>query len=392
MSQPLSPIVALAGAVLAVPLLPAQASVLPSLFGGLVVFGDSISDGGDSARSSGTAVTDDPSNTLAATGSLGAPFPSPPYFNGRFSDGPVFSDLLIAEFEAAGKPGLNFSFGGARAVQDISPPPLDIPDFQDQRLAFQALPQPPAEDLLAIVLFGGNDLFSALNASAGDPTVATDLARDAADEIGAQILAFGPDEIDTFAILNLADIGRAPRFAAETIETALGPVPNPLFPLQGIASLATQAFNEQLGIVAEELREAGRAIIEVDSGGGLQDILDNPTDFGFADDITSCGTFVGADDLGLFRYDFGQDDGFGNASGVSPTGCITEPFADLAGLPSNVESFLWWDDVHFTSGASEELARLIRSTVAATPVPVPAPVLLLAGGCLALVGLRRRAA
>ena len=140
----------------------AQAAILTDVFSELLIFGDSLSDSGDSLRLPGTDVTQDPSNTLAATSSFGIPFPPIPYFNGRFSNRPVWSDTLIAEFEAAGKTGRNYAFGGAQAAREVSDGLIDIPDFEDQRLTFQSDPfLTPGPRPLAVVFFGGNDLLSA---------------------------------------------------------------------------------------------------------------------------------------------------------------------------------------------------------------------------------------
>ena len=88
-------------AVLAAPAL-AQNRSFTSQF----TFGDSLSDNG---------------NLLAATTTLGVPNPPPPYFQGRFSSGRVFTELLgntiapAVTAPATAKTNLNFAFGGATA-------------------------------------------------------------------------------------------------------------------------------------------------------------------------------------------------------------------------------------------------------------------------------------
>ena len=69
----------------------------------LVVFGDSLSDNG---------------NLYAV---LGQPT-SPPYYQGRFSNGPVFTELLgfnAANFNGSVTGSINYAFGGSRT--DASP-------------------------------------------------------------------------------------------------------------------------------------------------------------------------------------------------------------------------------------------------------------------------------
>lgn len=356
---------------------PAFAANLTDVFSQLYVFGDSLSDGGDSLRAPGTEVTDDPGNLLAATTALGAPAPPPPYVNGRFSDGPVWSDRLIAEFEAAGRSGRNFAFGGARAVRTASAP-FDIPDFADQRELFESDPGiAPGPRPLAVVYFGGNDLFAAITGSGGDPAVAEAGARAAADEIGAQIRLFDTLTVNDFAIVNVGDIGATPLYAFDPLGT------NPLAPLKGVASLATMAFNDQLSKVAAELRGTGRRIVEVDAAGRLSEILSDPAGNGFLGAVTPCGVPT------LSGNDFGQPAELGGSGGwVSPTGCVTDAFAALAGAPANSHVYPWFDGVHPNSVIQAQLAGEIRSAVSAA-VPLPAPLALLGGGVMLLAGLRR---
>ncbi|MDP3368462.1 MAG: SGNH/GDSL hydrolase family protein, partial [Brevundimonas sp.] len=76
----------------------------------LVVFGDSLSDNG---------------NLYAAT--FNTQPTSPPFFQGRFSNGPVFTELLgfNAGRSAVGAPvtgSINYAYGGARTDSSAFPP------------------------------------------------------------------------------------------------------------------------------------------------------------------------------------------------------------------------------------------------------------------------------
>src|SRR5688500_6196062 len=79
----------------------------PRTFTNQYSFGDSLSDSG---------------NIFAATSALGIPEPRPPYFQGRFSNGPVFTELLgntlalVATTPTSVRSSLNFAFGGANAA------------------------------------------------------------------------------------------------------------------------------------------------------------------------------------------------------------------------------------------------------------------------------------
>ena len=74
----------------------------------LVVFGDSLSDNG---------------NLFIASGRTQPP--SPPYFQGRFSTGPVFTELLgfnAANFTGSVTGSINYAYGGARTDSSAFPP------------------------------------------------------------------------------------------------------------------------------------------------------------------------------------------------------------------------------------------------------------------------------
>ena len=75
----------------------------------LVVFGDSLSDNG---------------NLYLASG--GTQPPSPPYYQGRFSSGPVWTELLgfnAANFTGSVSGSINYAFGGSRTDATTTPPP-----------------------------------------------------------------------------------------------------------------------------------------------------------------------------------------------------------------------------------------------------------------------------
>ena len=86
---------------------PAYAAPIADEYTSFFVLGDSLSD---------------PGNLFAATG--GETPPSPPYFEGRFSNGPVFTEYLAEGFAVSE----NFAFGGAQAVSDDDA----IPDLPEQ--------------------------------------------------------------------------------------------------------------------------------------------------------------------------------------------------------------------------------------------------------------------
>lgn len=110
-------------ALLSVPLAPAAAWARISSLSNLFVFGDSLSDGGNSGLLTGSSFP-----------------PSPPYFGNCYSNGPVAVEYLWQavnpgnpSFRPSLAPGggTNFALGGATtgnenfvAVWDVAPPPI----------------------------------------------------------------------------------------------------------------------------------------------------------------------------------------------------------------------------------------------------------------------------
>ena len=148
-----------AGAALVAIALAATAFAQNRTFTNQYSFGDSLSDSG---------------NLFAATSGLGAPNPPPPYFQGRFSNGRVFTELLgnalalTVTAPASVKSSLNFAFGGATAGGSSTLPPA----MAIQLGLFQARAIAPVKTDLFTVLFGANDLIPVLTspATAANPT------------------------------------------------------------------------------------------------------------------------------------------------------------------------------------------------------------------------------
>jgi phospholipase/lecithinase/hemolysin len=108
----------------------------------IVVFGDSISDTGNVFALSGTP-------------------PSPPYFQGRFSNGPVWVEGLASRLGVpAPTPsltgGTNYAFGGALTGSGFSPG--GVPNLGTQIGSYLAGNTPRADQLF-VVWGGANDLF-----------------------------------------------------------------------------------------------------------------------------------------------------------------------------------------------------------------------------------------
>ncbi len=164
---------AIAGGLVLATAMPAQAERDTERFTSLTVFGDSLVDAGNIFTATGGAI---PS---AANG----------YFNGRFTNGYDYTDLLSIELFGAPtvaslQGGTNFAFGAARA-SNTNP---QVPDFGEQLglyAGYLAAGNEVDRNGLYILNFGGNDLFNAPD----DPADADIFIRQAAQDYAAGVQA-----------------------------------------------------------------------------------------------------------------------------------------------------------------------------------------------------------
>ena len=242
-------------------------------FSGLTVFGDSLSDTG---------------NVYAATGFTNPP---PPYYFGRFSNGPVWVETLAAQmgFPAASTAsflgGNNYAFGGART--NSSAP---VPGVLQQMGGLWAPSHPGADPTALYVLFGGmNDLRDARSAfqtnSAADQAGRQAAAAAAAVNLinGLGFLASrGAKEV---LISNLWDLGLTPEAAS------LG--------LQLSSSDVTQRFNALMPAVLAAGASFGLDMFFLDMAGLASDVRDDALNhggakYGITNVVTPCGAFAGS--------------------------------------------------------------------------------------------------
>jgi phospholipase/lecithinase/hemolysin len=173
----------------------AAAAELPARPSQIIVFGDSLSDTG---------------NAYIAT--LHDKAPSPPYYDGRFSNGPLWIEDFAANFGLATQPalsgGTDFAVGGAKAGSSAD----RLPYQADLYLLLSIFSRPDPRALF-VVFGGGNDVRSALN----KPDPARRLAH-AALSIRQMIEHLAAHGAVNFLVPNVPDRGLTP--AARTRGTA----------------------------------------------------------------------------------------------------------------------------------------------------------------------------
>lgn len=308
----------------------AQASTV-NLFTSFWAFGDSLTDNG---------------NLFSRTG--GAEPPSPPYFEGRYSNDRVWAEHVADDFAARGLATGNFAHGQAntapRPGRPIGPPfVLDLPDqiarFDEQapgRLGFRPV---------ASLWFGANDLFFT-GIPGVDGAAPEGVGADSANRVADAALALAARGVNDVVLFNLPSLDRTPAYALRD---------DPLARDRALAG--TLAFNATLAGRIPGLEGEGLNVITLDMFSLFNDLIDNPTDYGVANAIFPCF--------------------------VRPT--ATTP---AIGPCDNPELLAFFDPVHPNSVIHREIANLVRTEVA--PIPLPAPAALLLAALVGLGMLRLR--
>ncbi len=232
---------------------PARAA-LPK-YSAVYVFGDSYSDVGNAFLGTGRKTP-----------------PSPPYFGGRFSNGPIWVEHIAGALglpltpELAG--GTDYAVGGAQVLASVVTAGGTVPSVPQQVALYLSQHGGKADpNALYLIEGGGNDI---LNAAGGS-----------AQELGYQV-ALGLAESELllrnagarfFLVPNLLDISALPAGRANAAFT----------------SAATVAVNTSLDLLLQfESYLQGIRILRVDEYTLFQAVVRSPTHFGFTDVINPC--------------------------------------------------------------------------------------------------------
>ncbi len=267
-------------------------------YGRLVVFGDSLSDNGNLYIASGRTQP-----------------PSPPYFQGRFSTGPVFTERLgfaAANFNGPVTGSINLAYGGSRTDNAIAFPP----GMRQQLTTYVSRGGVFGPNDLVSVLGGANNIFQAIGAfavlppaSQGNPTgfINPTLTAAVAD-IDFMVNDIAARGAGTILVTNLPRLGTTPQFRPT--------------PVAALADFAGSTFNSglQTALLATAQTRPGTNIILFDLAKVSDALTANPGRFGLTNTTDSC----------------------------------------LVGLTvcANPNSFLFFDGVHPTSAGHQLLANL----------------------------------
>jgi phospholipase/lecithinase/hemolysin len=228
-------------------------------FDAIYVFGDSYSDVG---------------NIFLATG--GAK-PAAPYYNGRFSNGPIWVDHLAGAYGLTMTPsltgGTDYAFGGAEVTANVPIPGTNesIPSIPEQVELYLEQHNGKADPhALYIVTGGGNDI---LNAPAG--TSPQQLGSEIAFGLASSIELLERAGARHLLVPNLFDVGKLPD--AQLSGTS------------SFATATTLVVNQQMSfwLLLEAFAPQTR-IYRSDAYDWLQAVLTDSSHFGFNDVKDPC--------------------------------------------------------------------------------------------------------
>ena len=264
----------------------------------LVVFGDSLTDNGNLYLASGRTQP-----------------PSPPYFQGRFSNGPVFTERLgfaAANFNGPVTGSINFAYGGSRTDNNVAFPP----GMRQQLTTYVGRGGAFGSGDLVSVLGGANNIFQALGAFAVLPPASqtnptgymAPVVSAAVSDINFIVNDIATRGAGTIMVTNLPRLGITPQFSPT--------------PLAALADNSGSSFNSQLqtALITTAAARPGTNIILFDLAKVSDALASNPGRFGLTNASQSC--LVGAT------------------------------------LCANPDSYLYFDGVHPTSAGHRLIAAL----------------------------------
>lgn len=265
------------------------------LFSDIYVFGDSLSDDGNAFFFTGGAIP-----------------PSPPYFEGRFTNGLLWVENLAPLLEVEADTNLNFAFGGARtdnsnAFNEQLPENAPrLPGLEGEIDAFVRQAPQTDPDALYVVWAGANDYLGGGTTEVQTPVGNLSGAITKLAAVGAR----------NFMVPNLPDLGDLPRGIELGGEQQQG------------LSLLSQGHNAALAAALATIEQDPNInIIPVDVNSLIDNAIANPADFGFTN--------------------------------------VTDDF--LTSGATNPDEFLFWDGIHPSASSHQFVADAALKTMTEIP-------------------------
>lgn len=294
-------------------LLPLKATA--ASFSQLYVFGDSLSDTGNSFQATGIP-------------------PSPPYFEGRFSNGPVWVEYLADDLGLSQNQLTNYAFGGANtgSANTLIPGVQGLPGLEQQIDSFKASNTSADPNALYVVWAGAPDY---LSGSTLNPAVPV-------NNLSTAVSSLANSGAENIVVVNLPDLGQIPATSS-----------NPLISttLNTVSAVHNAGLSASLDALSQQ---TDTNIIQVDVNSLFNRAIAHPAEFGFTNVTDAC----------------------------------------LAGnnVCSNPNDYLFWDTIHPTTKGHQLVGELALSAIESQAVPEPSTALgLLAVGALGATLHQKRA-
>lgn len=279
-------------------------------------------------------------DSLVETGNLfnltGLP-PSPPYFEGRFSNEEIWVDILAETYDLnpilatelgtiIPTEGVNFAFSGATTgLTNIGGNAL--PGLQQQIEAFRDLTAiaPADVDALNIIWAGANDYFQALPSSDGAIVPLAEVPEQATENLASAVESLYEVGARNFLVVNLPDLGETP--FTDSLNQFFPGIADRLNTLTGIHNSLLDRQLNNLSTVLPEIQ-----LTTLDANSRFRSIITEPSQFGFSNIDNSC----------LLNF---------------------QPGFIFDGVCDNPNEFVFWDDVHPTGATNQLIAQLALNTL-----------------------------
>jgi len=285
---------------------------------------------------------------------LGTTFPDPPSFDNSFTNGPVAVQLLAESLGLSANAslwltsptpqGTNYAVAGATSAFAAVGGPTGI-NLPQQVAAYSAFVSDHADpNALYVVMIGGNDVRNAALQGTGVPAVTNGVGTEL-----TEISTLADEGAKHFLVVNVPNVGIIPEFAQD----------NPT--LAAAATTFSQLYDTDLagGLAALEPElAAGTTLQDFDLYGYNAGLLAKAGELGFTDTTDRCYT---------------------NTPGSAATSPECGPNAE------NIDSFIYWDDIHPTARVHALWAAGFESAV---PEPSTWAMLFIGFASLGFAGYR----
>jgi outer membrane lipase/esterase len=273
--------------------------------GSVYAFGDSLTDNGNLPKYLG-----------------GLDYPAPPYYDNHFSNGPVFVEYLPALIGAGFQPSNDYGVGGAFAGDGNL---VDLPGLPGtaQEIAAAAADGLRFTASDTVVLWAGsNNYFSVIGALPASATIAEPAVQASIKQVSGDIVSDAASLIGLGArrlvVFNVPDLGSTPA------EIAAGQ--------SVISTQISQANNAAMVPALNQLaRQTGANIYLINAQLGMEEVLANPAAYGLKNTTSEC---------------------------ILTPSCVN-------GSRAVQDTYLFWDDVHPTTGIHDYLAHVVANQLEA---------------------------